>query len=92
MLELRKILPLVAPGLPATRIWEQIQGYLHEMRAGLTEPRPPVLDGPVHAGWWAPMAEAQPLPEAVPAQQESPDGQSAQHRRDPASVGEALTW
>jgi AAA ATPase domain len=81
MLELRKILPVVAPGLPATRIWEQIQGHLHEMRTGLTEPRAPALDGAVRAAWWAPTAEAQPLTGAVPVQD----------RPDPASVGAALT-
>lgn len=81
MLELREILPVVAPGLPATRTWERVKRHLHEMRAGLTEPRPPALDGPVRAAWWAPTAEAQPLTGAVPAQD----------RHDPASVGAALT-
>ena len=86
MLELRQILPVVAPGTTAARIWEQVEGHLHEMRAGLTEPSRPSLDGAVRATWWAPAVQ-----EPGPTQHENADGPSEQHPRNPASVGAALT-
>lgn len=90
-LELREILPVVAPGLPSATIWHQAHGHLQQMRAGLTEPDRPGLDGPVRAGWWAPPAEpTQPAP-GSPAQRKAPDGQPADNRLDVSSVGAALT-
>jgi len=86
MLELRQILPVVAPSTPAARIWEQVEGHLHEMRAGLTEPSRPALDGPVRATWWAPAEQ-----EPKPTRHEDASGPSEQHPRNPASVGAALT-
>lgn len=90
-LELREILPVVAPGLPPATIWHQAHSHLHQMRAGLAEPTPPGLDGPVCAGWWAGSAEAPPPAPASAVQRETADGQPAVNRLDVSSVGAALT-
>ena len=90
-LELREILPVVAPGLPPATIWHQAHSHLHQMRAGLAEPNPPDLDGPVRAGWWAGSAEAPPPAPVSTERRETADGQPAVNRLDVSSVGAALT-
>ena len=90
-LELREILPVVAPGLPPATIWHQAHGHLHQIRAGLAEPNPPGLGGPVHAGWWAGPAEAPPSAPVSTVQRKTADGQPAVNRLDVSSVGATLT-
>ncbi|GFJ93368.1 ATP-binding protein [Phytohabitans rumicis] len=58
MLQLDDILPVIAPDLPADAVWNQVRQYLNVMRTGVVESQRPLLDGPIHAAWWANQADA----------------------------------
>ncbi|RLK24444.1 AAA domain-containing protein [Micromonospora sp. M71_S20] len=60
MLQLDDILPVIAPDLPAIAVWNQVRQSLNVMRTGVVESQPPLLDGPVHAAWWAPQSPPDP--------------------------------
>jgi hypothetical protein len=60
MLQLDDILPVIAPDLSADAVWNQVRQYLSVMRTGVVESHRPLLDGPVHAAWWAPQSVADP--------------------------------
>ncbi|GID29950.1 hypothetical protein Abr02nite_49330 [Paractinoplanes brasiliensis] len=53
MLQLDEILTVIAPSIPAETVWAQVRQQLIAMGAGIVTAYNPLLDGPVHAGWWA---------------------------------------
>ena len=90
-LELREILPVVAPGLPPATIWRQAHSPPASDAGRARRAGPPRADGPVRAGWWAGSAEAPPSAPVSTVQRGTADGQPAVNRLDVSSVGAALT-